>query len=170
MTTQRPRLSTRHVGRGHALPRRRAQLGMCLATTVLTIVSISLAQSAKADTGDDLRAAIAAAHGTACGPLRSNPLIDQATTAINGTTDKWINNASRAVPDTDPLALLKDLGYGGSKAATLSGASANGGDAIKALLLQGFAKIPDCSYTDYGVSAIYNAKKDLILTTVVLAA
>ncbi len=34
----------------------------------------------------------------------------------------------------------------------------------------GFAKISDCSYVDVGVSALYNAKKDMILTTVVLAA
>jgi hypothetical protein len=170
MTTQRPRLPARYVGRGHARPRRRAQLGMCLATIALTIVSVSVAHSARADTGDDLRAAIAAARGTACGPLRSDPVIDQAAAAINGTTDKWINNASRAVPETDALPLLKELGYGGSKATILSGAAKNDGDAIKGLLLEGYAKVPDCSYADFGVSALYNAKKDMILTTVVLAA
>lgn len=167
MTIQRPRLPLR---RGRVIPRRRAQLGMCLASTALMIVSASVAPSARADTGDDLRAATAAAHRTACGPLRSDPTIDQAAEAINETTDKWINNASRAVPETDALPLLKELGYGGSKAAILSGAAQDGGDAIRALLLQGFAKIPDCSYTDFGVSSLYNAKKDLILTTVVLAA
>jgi hypothetical protein len=170
MTTQRPRLPARHVGWGHARPRRRTQLGMCLATIALTIVSVSMAHSARADTGDGLRAAIATVRGTACGPLRSDPVVDQAAAAINGTTDKWIDNASRAVPATDALPILKDLGYGGSKATILSAATANDGDAIKALLLQGYDKIPDCSYSDFGVSALHNAKKDLILTTVVLAA
>jgi hypothetical protein len=170
MTTQRSRLPTRHVGRGHARPRRRAQLGMCLAAIALTIVSVSMAHSARADTGDGLRAAIAAVRGTACGPPRSDPVVDQAAAAINGTTDKWIDNASRAVPETDALSILKDLGYGGSKAAILSGAAHTDADAIKAILLQGYAKIPDCSYADFGVSALYNAKKDMVLTTVVLAA
>jgi len=37
-------------------------------------------------------------------------------------------------------------------------------------LLQGYVKIPDCSYTDYGVSALFNKSKNMILTTIVLAA
>jgi len=170
MTTLRPRLPDRHVGRGHARPRRRGQLGMCMAAIAFTTVGVSMAPLAVADSTDSLRAAVAAARGTACGPLRSNPVVDQAAEAVNGTTDKWINNASRADPETDALSVLKDLGYGGSKAAILSGAAGNDGDAIKAALLQGYAKIPDCSYADFGVSALYNAKKDLILTTVILAA
>jgi hypothetical protein len=170
MTTQRSRLPGRQDGRSPSRSRRRNPLGIGLATIALTIVSVSAAHSARADTGDDLRTAIAVARGTACTPLRSDPVFDQAAAAINGTTDKWINNASRAVPETDALPLLKELGYGGSKSTILSGAAANRGDAIKALLLEGYAKIPDCSYTDFGVSALYNAKKDMILTTVVLAA
>jgi hypothetical protein len=122
-----------------------------------------------ADSADSLRAAVAAARGAACGPLQSDPVIDQAAGDVNETTDKWINNAARAVPETDALSLLKDLGYGGSKAAILSGAATTDANSIKALLLQGYTKIPDCSYTAFGVSALYNAKKDMILTTVVLA-
>jgi hypothetical protein len=173
MTTRPPRLRARNVGRGrgHVTPRRRAQLGMCVAATALTFVSIAMAPAAVADSTDSLRAAVAAARGTAaCGPLRSDPVVDQAAMEINETTDRWINNASRAVPETDPLSPLKDLGYGGSKATVLSGAAKDPGDAIRATLLQGFAKLPDCSYTEFGVNALYNAKKDMILTTVVLAA
>jgi hypothetical protein len=142
---------------------------MCLATTALTIVGVAVPPSAGADSTDSLRAAVAAARGTACGPLRSDPVVDQAATEINETTDRWINNAARAVPETDALSPLKDLGYGGSKATILSGAAKTDGDAIKATILQGFAKLPDCSYTDFGVNALHNAKKDMILTTVVLA-
>ncbi|OSC21186.1 hypothetical protein B8W69_28630 [Mycobacterium vulneris] len=97
-------------------------------------------------------------------------MIDHAAAEINETTDRWINNASRAEPETDALSPLKDLGYSGSKATILSGAATTDSDAIKATILQGFAKIPDCSWTDFGVNALYNAKKDMILTTVVLAA
>ncbi|WP_284235532.1 hypothetical protein [Mycobacterium antarcticum] len=135
----------------------------------MTIVSVAVAPSAVADSTDSLREVVAAARGSACAPLRSDPVIDQAATEINETTDSWLNNASRAVPETDALPLLKDLGYGSSKATTLSGAAKNEGDAIKALIIQGYTKLPDCSYTDFGVSVLYNAKKDMTLTTVVLA-
>lgn len=140
-----------------------------LSAIAFTILGLSVAPSASANSADSLRAAVAAARGTACGPLRSNSVADQAADAINETTDRWLRHASRAVPATDALPLLKDLGYGGSKAAILSGAAASDGDSIKALLLQGFATIPNCSYTDFGVSAMYNDSKGLILTTVVLA-
>jgi hypothetical protein len=170
MTTQRPRLPARPVGRCHATLRRRVYRGICMAATAFTTAGVCISPSAVASAGDSLRAAVATARGSACGPLRSDPVVDQAAVAINETTDKWINNASRAVPETNALPLLKELGYGGSKAAILSGAAASDGDAIKALLLQGYVKIPDCSYADFGVSALYNAKKHLILTTVVLAA
>lgn len=170
MTTLRPRLPADRVDRGPARPRRRTQLRMCLAAFAFTTVSVSMAPPAVADTVDSLRTAVAAAHGTSCGALQSRPVLDQAAEKVNETTDKWINNASRAIPETDALPLLKDLGYGGTKAAILSGAAQNVGDAIKALLLEGYAKVADCSYTDFGVSTLYNAKKDLILTTAVLAA
>jgi hypothetical protein len=68
------------------------------------------------------------------------------------------------------MPLLKDLGYGGTASAMLVGAGSTSADSIKALLLQGYLKIPDCSYVDYGVSSLRNASKDMILTAVVLAA
>lgn len=170
MTTRRSNLWARCPGRGYALAHRPAQLGMWLTTSTLALLSVAMAPMSVADSTDSLRAAVAAARGTACGPLRSNPVVDQAAAEINQTTDRWINNAARAEPETDALSPLKDLGYGGSKATLLSGAAMTEGDAIKATVLQGFAKIPDCSWTDFGVNALHNAKKDMILTTVVLAA
>lgn len=141
-----------------------------LAIALVMIISVSMAPSAVADATDSLRAAVAAARPASCGPLRSDPVIDQAAKAINETTDRWINNVARAVPETDALRVLKDLGYGGSKASILSGAASSAGKAIQATIIQGFKVLPDCSYTDFGVSTLYNAKKDMILTTVVLAA
>jgi hypothetical protein len=169
MITRLPGLRARRVAGDHVTPRSRAQLGMWVPATALTIVSVAMAPSVVADSTDSLRAAVMAARGTACGPLRSNPVVDQAAAEINLTTDRWINFASRATPETDPMARLKDLGYGGSKATVLSGAAKTAGEAIKGTLLQGFAKLPDCSYTDLGVSTLHNARKDLVLTTVVLA-
>jgi hypothetical protein len=170
MMTRPATWRVRHRGRSYLMSRRRVQLRISLVATALTVVSVAVAPSAVADSTDSLRAAVVAARASACAPLRSNPVVDQAAAEINVTTDRWINFASRAVPESDPMAPLKDLGFGGSKATTLSGAATTDGNAIKATILQGFAKIPDCSYTDFGVNALYNPKKDMILTTVVLAA
>jgi hypothetical protein len=168
--TYRPRLPGLYVRRGEATQRRRVHRGMAMVAIAFTTVGFAVAPPAAADSTDSLRAAVAAARGTACGPLRSDPVVDQAAEGINETTNKWIDHAARAVPEADALPVLKDLGYGGSKAAILSSAANDDGDAIKGLILQGFAKIPDCSYTDVGVSTMYNTTKDMILMTVVLAA
>jgi hypothetical protein len=169
MLTRRPRFPARRVGSGPAPPRQCAYRGMCVAAIAFTTVSVSTAPLAVAGTGDSLRAAVAAARGTSCGALRYDPIVEQSAQKVNETTDKWINHASRAVPETNALPLLKDLGYRGTKAAILSGASKTDGDAIKGLILQGHLTIPDCSYTDFGVGAMRNETKGMILTTVVLA-
>lgn len=148
----------------------RAQLKHCTVAAALTVIGVSVAPSAAADSAASLRAAVEAARPASCSPLRADPVIDQAANEINKTTDRWINNAARAVPETNAMSVLKDLGYGGNKAAIWSGAAPSESDAIKATLIQGFKQLPDCSYTDIGVSTLYNEKKGLILTTVVLAA
>ena len=129
---------------------------------------MTVAPVASADATESLRAVVPAARGTACAPFTTDPRIDKAAEEINDTTDRWINFASRAVPETDALPLLNDLGYGATKAKILSGAAANAGSSIKALVLQGFADLPNCAYTAYGVATAYNARKDVVLATVVL--
>lgn len=169
MTFQQRRTAARRAGRDNA-EGHRVHLGLCLISVLFATVGVVAAPPAMAGSADSLRAAVAATRGASCAALRPDPLVDQAADGINRTTDSYINHTSRTIPDNDALPLLKDLGYGGSKAAILSGAGADEGAAIKGLLLQGWATIPDCSYTDVGVSALYNAKKDLLLLTVVLAA
>jgi hypothetical protein len=168
MATRRPRSGVLHVGRGRAAPRPLAQLGTCFAAAVLLFASVAVAPVASADATDSLRAAIPAARGTACGPIRTDPVIDQAAKEIGDTTDSYLNFAARAVPASDALPILKDLGYGGSTAKILTGSATSAGDSIKGLLLQGFAVLPDCSYTAYGVATTYNAKKDVVIATAVL--
>jgi len=143
---------------------------MFVALLAFTTASVSMAPSAVADSSDTLRAALLAARGASCGPLRSDPLVEKTAAEVNASNDKCLNHEARVVPEPDALPRLKDLGYGGSKAAILTGAGATDANSIKALLLQGYLKIPDCSYTDYGVSALHNTSKDMILTIVVLAA
>ncbi|OBJ42503.1 hypothetical protein A5630_20875 [Mycolicibacterium mucogenicum] len=141
---------------------------MPVSVSIFIAAAIALAPAAAADTADTVRTAVGGARGD-CRPLRPSPMMDQAAAQINKTTDDWINFTSRSLPETDALPVLKDLGYGGSTSAILSAASATEVGVVKATLLQGYAKIPDCSYSDIGVSTTYNQRKRLILTTVVLA-
>lgn len=166
----RPEIPAQRGVRVSVTPRRRVQHGMCSALLAFTTATVAVAPSAMAHPSDTLRNAVVAARPASCGPLRSDPVVDQAAEDVNGTTDKWIDHAARVVPETNALAVLKDLGYRGAKAAILSGVGKTDVNAIKATLLQGYDKIPDCSYTDYGVSAQHNKSKDVILVTVVLAA
>lgn len=160
----------RQVHRSGIGGRSRRGFAMCLMATVLTLIGVVAAPSATADTDDSLRAAVVGVRPSSCSPLESVPVIDQAAAEINDTTDRWINFAARAVPATDAMPLLQDLGYPVSTAKILSAAARSPADSIKALLLQGFAVFPDCTYTHFGVASMYNAKKDVILATVVLTA
>lgn len=148
---------------------RRARRGWSSAGLMIAIVGMSLAAPAAADTVDQLGAAVAAARATSCGPLRDDPIVQQTAYEVNKSTDVWLDHGSRAVPVPDALPLLKDLGYEGSKSAILYGAGKNEADSIKTLLLQGYQKIPDCSYSDYGASVLQGNSAGWILSIVVLA-
>lgn len=138
--------------------------------TAFATIGLAAAPCAAADPTESLRAALVAARGAAsCGPLRSDPTVDQAAQGVNKSTDVWLNHTSRAVPETDAVPILRDLGYAADKAAILSSGTNDEGTAVKALILQGYAKIPDCSYTSFGVATTYNAKKEIFLMTAVLA-
>ena len=154
-----------HVGRG-----RMARRAPWAVVAALAAATVSAAPAATADTPDSLTAALMAVRGVSCAPLRFSPILEQAAGEINDSTDKWIDHVARAAPVSNSTPLLKDLGYGGTKSTFVLGAGRTLGDSIKALMLQGYARIPDCSYVDYGVSSLHNASKDLILTVVVLAA
>ena len=150
---------------------RSARRASWLAVVAVMAATVSAAPPAAADSTDTLTDALMAVRGVSCGPpLRFDPIVEQAAAEINDSTDKWIDNVARAAPVKESTPLLKDLGYGGSKSTFMLGAGRSSADSIKALLLQGYQKIPDCSYVDYGVSSLHNDSKDMILTVVVLAA
>jgi hypothetical protein len=149
---------------------RSARRASWLAVVAVVAATVSAAPPAAADSTDTLTDALMAVRGVSCGPLRFDPIVEQAAAEINDSTDKWIDHTARAAPVKESTPLLKDLGYGGSKSTFMLGAGRSSADSIKALLLQGYLKIPDCSYVDYGVSSLHNDSKDMILTVVVLAA
>lgn len=156
--------------RGNPARKRKAGRVSRLAVVALMAAPFAPAPTATADSTDSLTEAVMAMRAAACGPLRLDPIVEEAAAEINDSTDKWIDHVARAAPVTESLPLLKDLGYGGSKSTFVLGAGRSAADSIKALLLQGYRKIPDCSYVDYGVSSLHNESKDMILTVVVLAA
>jgi hypothetical protein len=95
--------------------------------------------------------------------------VERTANLVNESVDGWIDNIKTFPPIDKPLPILKDLGYRGGKAAMALGASKTEAGAIKGVLLEGWNTIPDCSYTDYGVSVLHNKTRNEILTALVLA-
>jgi hypothetical protein len=131
---------------------------------------IVVAPSAFADSVTRVQDAMVTARaGTSCQPLNYNPVVEKAAAIINRSTDDYIDHISTYQAITDPMPGLKDLGYGGDKAALLQGALSNEADAIKGALIQGHAAIPDCSYTDLGIDVRRNEATDNLLVVYLLA-
>jgi hypothetical protein len=129
-----------------------------------------MAPPAIADPLSALTGAVDTARGTSrCPPLQSDPLVERAAQMAVQATSGYINHRTAAIPFTDPMPALKTIGYPGSKALLLSGYGTDDADAIQGLLLQGRESIPNCSYTQYGVSATRD-DGGFTLTSVVLAA
>jgi hypothetical protein len=136
----------------------------------LLLIGASFASRASADPASNLQSAVTQVrNGTSCGSIRSDPIAEQVAQVINRTTDQYIDHVARDIPADDPLPGLKDLGYKGSKAKLLAGAAKNEADAIKGALIEGYASLPDCTYTDYGADVRSNASTGFVLTAVVLA-
>jgi hypothetical protein len=135
----------------------------------MTITSLAVAPAAHADATTALKEAVTAARGGAACPLRSDPLVDQIADIVNKSTDEYLNQTATRVPIVDAQEGLKQLGYPGTKAYLLQGADKTDVLAIKGALLEGYDALPDCSYTDFGVSVKRNSATGFSLTAVVLA-
>lgn len=157
------RRSTSILSCGRSIPR----LAVC---ALLISGGIVVAPSAFADSVTRVQDAMVTARaGTSCQPLNYNPVVEKAAAIINRSTDDYIDHISTYQAITDPMPGLKDLGYGGNKAALLQGALSNEADAIKGALIQGHAAIPDCSYTDLGIDVRRNEATDNLLVVYLLA-
>jgi hypothetical protein len=141
---------------------------LAIAMAILTLAT-ARAPLAVADSADSLRAAVMAIRSASCGPLQPDPLVEQATQDLNGSIDAWLNQEGRKPPEDDPLPILTDSGYGGSKAVLLRGAGRTDADAIKGLLLESYLDIPNCAYAKYGVSVLRNRTTNYFLAALVLA-
>lgn len=143
--------------------------GLAVTMLAVAIAGTALAPPAQADPVDRLKAAVDAARAASCGSLQVDPIVEQAAKEINESNDVWLDQGSRAVPVPDAMPVLKDLGYPGSKSTILYGAGKTEANSIKALLLQGYRDIPDCSYSDMGLSVLQGNSAGWIMSTVVLA-
>jgi hypothetical protein len=152
----------------HRYPAWSAPVVVLIATAFCA--GIVLAPATFADSTANVRNAVASLRGeTSCAPLRYDPVVEQAAGVINRLNDEYVSHAARQEPVDDPLPGLKDLGYSGRKAKILQGAAKNDGDAIKAMLLEGYDAIPDCSYADFGVNLRRNDSTGFTFATMVLA-
>jgi hypothetical protein len=130
-----------------------------------------LAPPAGADAADIVKNAVTAARaGSSCAPLRSDPTVQRVAEVINKSFKDWLDHTATHAPIEDPMPGLKELGYRGSKGVYIGGASVKSqAEAIKAALLEGYALIPNCSYSDIGATMLLDEGSGQNLVAVVLA-
>jgi hypothetical protein len=148
-----------------------SRMAHLVAISLLSVAATMVtAPAATADRLSSLTSAVDTVRSaSSCPPLQSDPLVQRASQMAMQATSDYISHRSAAVPFTDPMPALKTIGYTGGKALLLSGYGSNETDAIHGLVLQGRELIPDCSYTQYGVSAARDGG-GFNLASVVLAA
>lgn len=141
------------------------------ATTLFVIAALTSAPFARANATDRLQDAVAQARaGSGCAPLRLDPIAEQVAAIVNKSYTDWLAHISTAPPISDPLPGLKELGYQGGKGIFLGGVSKKQeSDAVKGVLLEGYAAIPDCGYTDFGADMFYDEASGYTMAAVVLA-
>jgi hypothetical protein len=146
--------------------------GRTIAAVVSAVSAAAvLAPPAVADPAPEIQQAVVAVRSSAsCGPLNYNPTVEHAADIINRSTYTYLNHTAQNVPadDPHPTAIVKDLGINARNVLSLQGAGHSEADAIKGVLLEGRAAIPDCSYTDFGVSLLHEEQTDFTLAVVVL--
>jgi hypothetical protein len=144
--------------------------GVVVSAILATISVVTpFTPSAFAEPEPALAQAITAAHGQ-CGPLRYDPVVEQAAQMINQSTQTYLDHTADNVPidEPHPTALAKDFGINGTKVYSLKGAGYSEADAITGLLVEGFNVLPDCAYRDFGVSMLHDDSTGFSLVTAVL--
>lgn len=148
-------------------PRRDAPKALIAASAL----SIALAPAAFAQPAPEIAQAVTTVRASSsCPALRYNPTVEHAAEIVNQSTYTYLNHTAENVPadDPHPTAILKDLGINATSSLALQGAAHDEAGAIKGVLLEGRRAIPDCAYTDFGVSLLREAQTDFILAVVIL--
>jgi hypothetical protein len=145
-------------------------LRIALNVTTAAILATALAPPSGADPTASLKSGVDAARGAAgCPPFQPDPVLDEVAQRANRETDSYLLHTARFTPFEDPMPVLRDLGYNTSKAKMLLGYGDVDAKAIRGLVIEGFAALPDCTYTKYGMDALSNDDDGYVLTSLVLA-
>jgi len=142
------------------------------AATMMVFLSAGVlsAPPVHADPVSDIQDAVGSLRGgSSCPPLHHDPVVDQAAATIARVNAGYVNHTGTTEPVADVLSGLKDLGYGGNKATMLQGAVPDHGDSVKAMLLEGYATLRDCSYTDFGMDVRSDDATGITYSVLVLA-
>lgn len=133
---------------------RRRTVHLVAISALAVATATVMAPPVMADPGSTLTSAVDTVRSASqCPPLQSDPLVERAAQMATQTTSDYISHRSAAVPFTDPMPALKTIGYTGKTALLVSGYGTSEADAVHGVLLEGRELIPNCSYTQYGVSA-----------------
>ena len=161
----------RSVKRRH-LRRMRAAFFSSSACAVLAVL---LASPSAADPTADLTSAVDAARRE-CPALRSDPVLEALAQRQNEEANSYLQHTARFIPFQDPLPLMREMGSNAGQAKLLLGYGDTGiapgtlsEKAIRGALLQGWAAIPDCTYTRYGANVLENGSNGYSLAAVVMA-
>jgi len=161
-------------------PRYRGRGRWTTSVGIATVLAgISLGPSAAADSTDAFQHAVTSTRNAAsCIAWRLDPLVEQVTQIANQSTDVYLDHNARSVPLSDPLPnipvltplqVLNDRGSKAKKAKLLQGAGHTEADAISFITISGYNTIPDCTYTDYGLSLLHNRTSGYFLAAMVVA-
>ena len=137
---------------------RRRILAVVTSAAVAFAASAVVASPVSADPLASLTNVVDTIRGASgCPALQADPLVMRVAEMAARATSDYIHHRTAAVPfDGDAMPALKTLGYPGGKAMLMQGYGDNEIKAVHglALLARDAAAIPNCAYTQYGVSAL----------------
>ncbi len=141
------------------------------AFAVVVGVGAASPAAAGADASPTVAQAVTSARDASrCGPLDYSPELERAAEIINRSTFAYLDHSGANVPadDPHPMPIINELGIAATNVHSLQGAGRVEADAIKGLLLQGYKTIPDCSYTEFGTSRLYEPQSGYVLAVALL--
>ncbi|MGV0715554.1 hypothetical protein ABQE93_09125 [Mycolicibacterium sp. XJ662] len=124
-----------------------------------------------ADTPAAVAQAVTQARGASeCSPLTYSPELERAAVIINSSTSDYLDHTGENIPadDPHPMPILAELGIEAENVHSLQGAGRDEADAVEGMLLQGYRTIPDCSYTEFGTSGLYEPQSGYFLVVAVM--
>ena len=153
------------------MPTRRRMFAAVTSTAMILVSSGIVASPASADPVASLTNVVDTIRSASgCPPLHADSLVMRVAEMATHATSDYIHHRTAAVPfDGDAMPALKTIGYPGGTAMLMQGYGDNETKAIHglALLARDPGAIPNCAYTQYGVSALQD--EGAVFTAVLLA-